>query len=73
MSMDGPISRSEKFKKLHENPNHIPRLWDILIHVDPLPPGGSTKFFKLECSDELKELDKIIKVEFSGSTICLLK
>jgi hypothetical protein len=43
-----------------------------LIHVNPLPPGGSTKFFKLECNDEFKEFDKIIKVEFSRSTTCLL-
>ncbi len=70
--MDGPISRSEKFKKLHENPNHIPRLGDILIHVDPLPQGGSTKFFKPKWNGELKELDKIIKVEFLGFTPCLL-
>jgi hypothetical protein len=40
MSLSGPISWNEKFKKLHENPNHIPRLGDILIHVDALPLGG---------------------------------
>jgi hypothetical protein len=40
MSLSGPISWSEKFKKLHENPNHIPRLIDILIPVDALPLGG---------------------------------
>jgi hypothetical protein len=32
----------------------------------------STKFFKLECSGELKEGDKIIKVEFLGSIACVL-
>jgi hypothetical protein len=72
MSLDGPISRSEKFKKLHENRNHIPRLEDILIPINPLPPWGSTKFFKVECSGELKEGDKIIRVEFLGSTTCVL-
>lgn len=71
-SLDGYISRNEKLKKLHENLYHIPRLWNILIPVNPLPPGGSTKFFKPECSGEFKELNKIIKVKFSESTACLL-
>jgi len=39
MSLNGPISWSEKFRKLHENLNHIPRLGDILIRVDTLPLG----------------------------------
>jgi hypothetical protein len=52
-SLDGLISRSEKFKKLHENPNCIPKLRDILIHVDPLPLGGYDKFFKPKCNGEL--------------------
>lgn len=65
MSLDYPINQIE-------NPNHIPRLWDILIHVDPLPLGDSIKFFKLEYSGEFKEGDIIIRVEFLGSTICVL-
>jgi hypothetical protein len=72
MSLNGPISWSEKLKKLHENPNHIPRLGDILIPINPLPPRGFTKFFKLECNGELKEGDRIIRVEFLGSTTCVL-
>ncbi len=72
MSLDGPINQSENFKKLHENPNHIPKLRDILIHVDPLPLGRSTKFFKLEYNGELKEGDIIIKVEFFRPTTCVL-
>jgi hypothetical protein len=62
--LDGPINQSEKFKKLHENPNHIPRLRDILIPVDPLPLGSSVKFFKPKCNGELQEGDKIFKVDF---------
>ncbi len=50
--------------KISKNLNHILRLRDILIHVDPLPLVGSTKFFKFEYSGELKEGDIIIKVEF---------
>jgi hypothetical protein len=50
--------------KISKNLNHILRLRDILIHVDPLPLACSTKFFKLEYSGELKEGDIIIKVEF---------
>jgi hypothetical protein len=62
--LDGPINQSEKFKKLHENPNHIPRLRDILIPVDPLPLGSSVKFVKPKCNGELQEGDKIFKVDF---------
>jgi hypothetical protein len=40
MFLNGPISWSEKFRELHENLIHIPRLGDILIHVDALPLGG---------------------------------
>ncbi len=43
-----------------------------MIHVDPLPQGGSTKFLKRKCNGELKELHNIIKVEFLGSIACLL-
>jgi hypothetical protein len=58
--------------KISKNLNHILRLRDILIHVDPLPLVGSTKFFKFEYSGELKEGDIIIKVEFLGSTAYVL-
>jgi len=53
-------------------PNHISRLGNILIPINPLPLGGSIKFFKLECSGELKEGDRIIRVEFSRSAACVL-
>lgn len=39
-----------------------------MIHVDPLPLGGTAKFFKPEYNGELKEGDIIIRVEFSRST-----
>ncbi len=42
--------------------NHIPRLRDILIHVDPLPLGGYVKFFKPKCNGEIQKGNKIIKV-----------
>jgi len=72
MSLDGLISENEKFRKLHENLNHISRLGNILIHVNPLPLKGSTMFSKLECSGELKEGNKIIRVEFSRFVACVL-
>ncbi len=34
--------------------------------------GGSVKFFKLECNGELKEGDRIIKVQFSRFVACVL-
>jgi hypothetical protein len=40
MSLNGFISWSGKFRKLHENLNHIPGLGDILILVDAVPLGG---------------------------------
>jgi hypothetical protein len=40
MFLNGLISWSEKFRELHESLIHIPRLGDILIHVDALPLGG---------------------------------
>jgi hypothetical protein len=52
-------------------PNHIPRLGNILIPIDPLPLGGSTKFFKLECSGEFKG-DKVIKVKNLRFATCVL-
>jgi len=70
--MDGPINQSEKFKKLHENPNHIPRLRGILILVDPLPLRNSIKFIKPKCNGELQEGDRIFRVEFLGFVACVL-
>jgi hypothetical protein len=52
-------------------PNHIPRLGNILIPIDPLPLGGSTKFFKLECNGEFKG-DKVIKVKNLRFATCVL-
>jgi hypothetical protein len=71
-TLNGFISQSEKFRKLHENPNHIPRFRNILILVDPLPLGGSIMFLKLECNGELKEGNTIIRVEFSRFVACVL-
>jgi hypothetical protein len=33
--LDGHIIRNKIFCRLYENPNNIPRLRDILLHVDP--------------------------------------
>ncbi len=71
-TLNGLINQSEKFRKLHENPNHIPRLRNILILVDPLPLGVSIMFLKLECNGELKEGNRIIRVEFSRFVACVL-
>jgi len=44
----------------------------FFICVNPLPLKGSTMFSKLECSGELKEGDRIIRVEFSRFVACVL-
>jgi hypothetical protein len=71
-SLNGLINQSEKFGKLHENLNNIPRLGDIWILINPLPLGTSIKFFKLECNNEFKEGNIIIKVELSRFVVCIL-
>jgi hypothetical protein len=67
--LDGPIIRNEKFHKSHKNPNSITRLGDISFLVDPPLPRGCAKFFKFEHSNEFKEGDKLVRLEFSGATI----
>jgi hypothetical protein len=66
--LDGHIIRNKILCKLYENPNNIPRLGDIWLPVDPPLLGGCVKFLKLEHSSEVKEGDKVIKVEFSRFT-----
>jgi hypothetical protein len=45
----------------------------MMVEMDKISSsGGSIKFFKLECNDELKERNKIIKVEFSRFATCVL-
>jgi hypothetical protein len=61
-SLDGLINQNEKFQKLHENFNNIPKLGDLWILIDPLPLGSYAKFFKPECINEFKDEDIIVKV-----------
>jgi hypothetical protein len=72
MYLNGLIIRNERSRKIHENPNGIPRLGNIWLHVDPPLLGGCAKFFKLEHSSEFREGDRIIRVELFGITTCVL-
>jgi hypothetical protein len=64
MCLNGLIIRNEKSHKSHENLNNITRLRDIWFLVDPPLLRGCAKFFKPEHSNEFKEGDKLVRLEF---------
>jgi hypothetical protein len=49
---------------LHENPNAIPRVRDIWLHINMMFLGGFAKFFKPKHRDRLQEGNWIIIMEF---------
>ncbi len=71
-SLTSLTNQSEKFGKLHENLNNIPRLGDNWILINPLPLGSFVKFFKLVCINEFKEGNIINKIELSRFFVCIL-
>jgi hypothetical protein len=72
MCLDGLIIRDEKSHGFHENPDSIPKLGNIWFPVDLPLLGGCAKFFKFEHNNEFKEGDRLIRLEFSRTTIVLL-
>jgi hypothetical protein len=70
MYLDGLIIINERFHKIHENLNNIPRLRDIWLPIDPPLLRGCAKFFKLEDYNEFREGDRIVKMEFSRVVAC---
>ncbi len=71
-NLDGHIVKIERSYRLHEETNNIPRLWDIWLCVDsPLLEGG-VRFFKPKHNSEFREGNKIIRVELSRTTACVL-
>jgi hypothetical protein len=71
--LDGHIIKNKRFHRLYNNPNIIPILRDIWLHVDPPLLGGYAKFLKPKHSSEVREGDKVIRVYFFGSIVCVLR
>jgi hypothetical protein len=46
--------------------------YNVWLFVDPPSLGGCMNFFKPKYSNELKEGNKIIRIMFFGSNVCVL-